>query len=551
MKKLALIGLMVLVSYFTAAAQVAADVVITNANIHMMDAKRSTARSIAMLNGRIIAVGSEAETKGLIGPGTRVIDGKGKLVMPGFNDAHVHFTSGGMQLSLVDLRTAATQAEFAERIKAYITKLKPGEWVLGGRWDHENWKPNDLPTRQLIDAVSPNNPVWVERLDGHMAVANSLALKLAGVTKDTKDVEGGLIVRDANGEPTGVLKDTAMNLVDHVVPDATFEQMLTAAAAATDYAASLGVTSVQDMTAMSVGVYQELLRTGRLKTRIYAGAVLAQWQTQAKAGVRAAFGSDMLRVGTLKGYADGSLGSRTAWFFQPYHDDASTSGIPRADVLTTMQGDVTSADKYGLQVMIHAIGDRSNATILDIYEKVAREDGPRDRRFRIEHAQHLRMEDIPRFGKLGVVASMQPVHLTDDGRWAGNRLDDQRLKGAYAFRSLLDSGAHLAFGTDWSVAPLNPLFGVSAAVTRRTTDGKNPNGWFPEQKITVDEAVRCYTLGSAYAEFQENEKGTLEVGKLADMIVVSDDIFAIDPGKIADAKVLTTVVGGKVVFEAK
>ncbi len=551
MKKLALIGLITLVSCLAVSAQIAADLVITNADIHTMDANRPTARSIAVLNSRIVAIGSESDTKTLIGPGTRVIDAKGKLVMPGFNDAHVHFTSGGMQLSLVDLRTAASQAEFAERIKSYITKLKPGEWVLGGRWDHENWKPNDLPTRQLIDAVSPDNPVFVQRLDGHMAVANSLALKLAGVTKDTKDVEGGLIVRDANGEPTGVLKDTAMSLVDRVVPDPTFEQMLNAAAAATDYAASLGVTSVQDMTAMSVGVYQELLRTGRLKTRIYAGAVLATWQKQANAGIRAAFGGEMLRVGTLKGYADGSLGSRTAWFFEPYHDDASTSGIPRADVLTTMQGDVTNADKNGLQVMIHAIGDRSNATILDIYEKVAREDGPRDRRFRIEHAQHLRPEDISRFGKLGVVASMQPVHLTDDGRWAGNRLDEQRLKGAYAFRSLLDSGAHIAFGTDWAVAPLNPLFGIYAAVTRRTTDGKNPNGWFPEQKITVDEAVRCYTLGSAYAEFQENEKGTLEVGKLADMIVVSDDIFTIDPSKIADAKVQTTIVGGKVVFEAK
>ena len=551
MKKLALAGLILVSLNLSSLAQIAADIVITNANIHTMDAKRSTARSIAMLNGRIVAVGSEADTRALMGPTTRVIDAKGKLVMPGFNDAHVHFTGGGMQLSLVDLRTAASQAEFADRIKAYITKLKPGEWVLGGRWDHENWKPNDLPTRQLIDAVSPNNPVFVERLDGHMAVANSLALKLAGVTKDTKDVEGGLIVRDANGEPTGVLKDTAMSLVDRVIPDPTFEQMLTAAAAATDYAASLGVTSVQDMTAMNVGVYQELLRTGRLKTRIYAGAVLSQWQKQAAAGIRAAFGSSMLRVGTLKGYADGSLGSRTAWFFAPYHDDSSTSGIPRADVQTTMSTDVANADKYGLQVMVHAIGDRSNATILDIYEKVARDGGPRDRRFRIEHAQHLRLEDIPRFGKLGVIPSMQPVHLTDDGRWAGNRLDENRLKGAYAFRSLLDSGAHLAFGTDWSVAPLNPLFGIYAAVTRRTTDGKNPNGWFPEQKITVDEAVGCYTVGSAYAEFQENVKGTLEVGKLADMIIVSDDIFTIDPVKIADVKVLLTVVDGKVVFEAK
>jgi predicted amidohydrolase YtcJ len=259
----------------------------------------------------------------------------------------------------------------------------------------------------------------------------------------------------------------------------------------------------------------------------------------------------MLRIGNLKGYADGSLGSRTAWFFQPYHDDPSTSGVPRPDVLTTMSQDVTNADKNGLQVMIHAIGDRSNATILDMYEKVARDDGPRDRRFRIEHSQHLRLEDIPRYGKLGVIPSMQPVHLTDDGRWAGDRLDQARLKGAYAFRTLLDTGAHLAFGTDWSVAPLNPFFGIYAAVTRQTTDGKNPNGWFPEQKISVNEAVSCYTMGSAYAEFQEKVKGSLEVGKYADMIIVSDDIFTIDPPKIADAKVLTTIVDGRVVYESK
>lgn len=551
MKKIAFLLVAVsMLAGFGYGQAVSADVVIKNANVRTMDAGRTVARSIAMLNGWIIAIGSDAETAALVGRNTRVIDAQGKTVLPGFNDAHVHFTSGGYQLSLVDLRSAASQAEFAARIKAYVAKLKPGEWVLGGRWDHENWKPNDLPTRQLIDAVAPNNPVFVQRLDGHMAVANSLALKLAGVTKATKDVEGGLIVRDAAGEPTGVLKDTAMGLVDRVIPEPTFEQYENAAAAATDYAASLGVTSVQDMTAPSLGAYQELLRTGRLKTRIYAGGVLSEWKTQANAGIRAAFGSSMLRVGTLKGYADGSLGSRTAWFFSPYHDDPLTSGIPRADVQTTMKDDVANADKQGLQVMIHAIGDRSNAAILDIFESVAKANGPRDRRFRIEHSQHLRLQDIPRFGKLGVIASMQPVHLTDDGRWAGDRLDAERLKGAYAFRTLLDTGAHVAFGTDWSVAPLNPFFGIYGAVTRQTTDGKNPNGWFPEQKITVDEAVKCYTSGSAYAEFQENVKGTLEVGKLADLIIISDDIFTIAPERIANVTVLATIVDGRVVYEA-
>jgi len=530
---------------------VSADLVITNANIRTMDAKRSVARSLAVINGKIVAIGSDADTKSLIGAKTRVIDAGGKTVIPGFNDAHVHFTEGGFQLSLVDLRDAKTPEEFAQRIKAFAGKLKKGEWILGGRWDHENWKPNNLPTKELIDAVAPDNPVFVNRLDGHMAVANSLALKLAGVTKATKDVDGGVIVRDAQGEPTGVLKDAAMSYVQAVIPEPTFEQNLAAATAATDYAASLGVTSVQDMSAgTNVGVYQELLSQGKLKTRIYAGSPLPDWHRLANTGIRAAFGGLMLRVGTLKGYADGSLGSTTAWFFEPYADSPNTSGISGAEIPQIYEH-ISGADKAGLQVMIHAIGDRGNATILDTFERVAKEDGPRDRRFRIEHAQHLRQQDIPRFGRLGVVASMQPVHLTDDGRWAGKRLDEKRLKGTYAFRTLLDTGAHLAFGTDWAVAPLNPLFGIYAAVTRQTTDGKNPNGWIPEQKITVAEAVKCYTAGSAYAEFQENIKGTLEPGKLADFVILSDDIFTIDPVKISTTKVLTTVMDGRVVYEAK
>ncbi|HMU35043.1 MAG TPA: amidohydrolase, partial [Pyrinomonadaceae bacterium] len=529
---------------------VTADLVIKNANIRTMDNNRSVVRAIAVLNGRIIALGSDAEVGKLIGSKTRVIDGGGKTIIPGFNDAHLHFVPGGQQLSLVDLRSSRSPEEFAERIKDYAAKLKEGDWITGGRWDHENWTPANLPTKELIDRAASKNPVFVNRLDGHMAVANSLALKLAGVTKDTKDVAGGVIVRDSNGEPTGVLKDAAMDLVSRVIPDQTFEQRLASAEAATNYAASLGVTSAQDMQAnQNLAVYETLLQQGKLKTRLYAGADLIDWKSRAHVGIRHAFGGPMLRTGTLKGYGDGSLGSSTAWFFEPYSDTPSTSGVAGAE-MPQLYEHISAADKNGLQVMIHAIGDRTNATVLDIYERVEKEDGPADRRFRIEHAQHLRVSDIPRFAKLGVVASMQPVHLTDDGRWAEKRLGKDRLKGTYAFKSLLASGAHVAFGTDWSVAPLNPLFGIYAAVTRRTTDNKNPNGWLPDEKISVDAAVRCYTLGSAYAEFQENEKGTLEVGKLADMVILSEDIFTIDPTTIANVKVLTTIVGGKVVFDS-
>jgi predicted amidohydrolase YtcJ len=530
----------------------AADLVIINANIRTMDAKRTVASSIAIIGQRIKAVGSDADVRPWIGPKTRVIDAKGKLVLPGFNDAHVHFMETGAQLSSVDLRDAKTPQEFVARIKAFAAKLPKGRWILGGQWDHENWTPNNLPTAALIDAATPDNPVFINRLDGHMALANSLAMRLAGVDKTVKDVAGGEIVRDALGSPTGIFKDAASYYIDKVIPAASFEQKLESAQAATDHAASLGVTSVQDMSAgAEIGVYQELQRQGKLKTRVYGCSPLADYKRWSNTGVRLAFGDAMLRVGCLKGYADGSLGSTTAWFFAPYLDAPNSTGLSMADVTTTMRQDIQNADKAGLQVRIHAIGDRANATILDHFLAVDKTNGTWDRRFTIEHAQHLRVEDIKRFGSQKVVASMQPVHAIDDGRWAWKRLDAPRLQGTYAFRTLLDTGGVLAFGSDSPVAPLNPLFGIYAAVTRRTTDGKNPNGWLPEQKITVDEAVRAFTWGSAYAEFQNGEKGTLSVGMLADIIILSDDIFTIDPTKIGDARVLTTIIDGKVAFEAK
>ncbi|MGI8812189.1 MAG: amidohydrolase [Pyrinomonadaceae bacterium] len=552
MKILSIVLLTIILSFNAFAQKAAADLVLTNGNVHTMGGAIPIARSIAVVGDRIVAVGTDAEIKSYIGSGTKVIDAGGKLVLPGFNDAHVHFLETGAQLSSVDLRDAKTPAEFVRRIKDFAAKQPKGRWILGGQWDHENWKPNDLPTAVMIDAVTPDNPVFVNRLDGHMALANSLAMKLAGVKRDTPEVAGGLIVRDTAGEPAGVFKDAAMGYIEKAIPDASFEQKLEFAQAASEHAASLGVTSVQDMSAgTDIGVYQELLRQGKLKTRIYGCSPLADFKRWANTGLHYAFGDAMLRVGCLKGFADGSLGSTTAWFFDPYLDAPTTTGLPRAEVTGAMKQNIVDADKAGLQVYIHAIGDRANATILDFYENAGNVNGPRDRRFRIEHAQHLRQQDIPRFGSLKVVASMQPLHIIDDGRWAWKRLDEKRLKGTYAFRSLLDSGAVLAFGSDSPVASMNALWGVYAAVTRRTLDDKNPNGWIPEQKITVEEAVRGFTYGSAYAEFQENVKGTIEAGKLADLIIVSDDIFAIDPIQIAKTKVLTTIMNGKVVYQSK
>lgn len=555
MKKIALIlalaGILLHSPLVALAQNGAADLVITNANIRTMDAKRTVARAMAVVGRKIKMVGSDSDVRPWIGPNTRVIDAGGKTIIPGFNDAHVHFMETGQQLSSVDLRDANTPAEFVKRIKDFAAKLPKGRWILGGKWDHENWTPSDLPTAAMIDAVTPDNPVMIDRLDGHMALANGLAMKLAAVNKDTKDVDGGLIVRDGSGSPTGVFKDAAMNYVYRVVPNPSWEERIEAAKAATDHAASLGVTSVQDMSAgTDMGVYQELARQGKLKTRVYGCSPLADYKRWANTGVRYAFGDDMIRVGCLKGYADGSLGSTTAWLFDPYLDDPKSTGLAGDEMPGTPQY-VLEADKAGLQINIHAIGDRANDEILDIFEGVATANGPRDRRFRIEHAQHLRQADIPRFGKLKVVASMQPYHIIDDGRWAWKRLDSPRLKGTYAFRTILDTGGVLAFGSDSPVAPLNPIWGVYAAVTRRTLDDKNPYGWIPEQKISVDETVRAFTWGSSYAEFQDGWKGTLADGMLADFVVLSDDIFTINPVKMRDVAVLTTVVDGKVVFQKK
>lgn len=544
------IALAVIFSTGVAAQTFQPDLVVINASIHTGNRSQPKARALAVSGNKIIAVGSDAEIRALVGPKTRVIDAGGKTVVPGFNDAHVHFLETGQQLSSVDLRDAKTPQEFVARIKAFAARLPKGRWILGGQWDHENWTPNDLPTAAMIDAATPDNPVFVNRLDGHMALANSLAMRLAGVDKNVADVAGGEIVRDGSGNPTGIFKDAASSYIERVIPAPSFEEQIEAAQAASDNAASFGIASVQDMSAgRTVGAYQELLRRGTLKTRIYGCSPLNDYKRWQDTGVRFAFGSAMLRVGCLKGYADGSLGSTTAWFFEPYLDAPNTSGLAMADVTTTMRQTIEDADKAGLQVRIHAIGDRANATILDHYLTVEKANGSRDRRFTIEHAQHLRVDDLKRFAGQKVVASMQPFHIIDDGRWAWKRLDERRLKGTYAFRTILDSGGVLAFGSDSPVAPWNPLYGIYAAVTRRTLDDKNPNGWIPEQKISVEEAVRAFTWGSAYAEFQENWKGTLEPGKLADLVILSDDIFTIDPVKIRDVTVLKTIVDGRVVFE--
>jgi predicted amidohydrolase YtcJ len=532
----------------------AAELIITNAKIWTVDTSMPTAQAVAVLGDRIVAVGSNRDVEAWRGPRTEVLDAGGKLLLPGFDDAHVHFVDGGAQLDAVQLTDATSAEEFARRIGERAKTTPQGEWILGGDWDETKWSPAELPTKELIDRVVPNVPVFVSRYDGHMGVANSLALRLAGVTAKTPDIPGGVIVRDAQGNPTGALKDAAMSYMDKVIPPMSHAQRLRAARRAMLHAAAVGVTSVQNMSAAyaDIAVYAELLDQGELTTRIYAAPLITQAvDDQAKIGIRRAFGGPWLRIGAVKAFADGSLGSRTAYFFAPYDDQPTNRGLLAGDMhpLSLMRDRMMRADAAGLQICTHAIGDEGISVILDLYSEIVGAHGQADRRFRIEHAQHVAAKDFGRFGQLHVIASVQPYHAIDDGRWAEPRIGHDRASRTYAFRTFLNHHVRLAFGTDWDVAPLNPLLGIYAAVTRATLDGKNPNGWFPEQKLTVAEAVEAYTMGSAYAEFQESEKGSITPGKLADMVLLSDDIFSMAPAKIRDVTVLKTFVGGRLVWE--
>ena len=525
-----------------------AAVILTNGKIWTGNAQRPWAEAVAIEGNRIVAVGSSAD----IGRNGTIIDLKGRLAVPGFIDNHTHFIDGGFELSRVQLRDAATPQEFARRIGEYAKRVGPGKWITGGEWDHTIWNPASLPTRQLIDAVTPQNPVFVSRLDGHMALANSVALKMSGVTRDTPDPAGGTIVRDANGEPTGVLKDAAQSFVDRVMPSASTDDRVAAGRAGLAEAARFGVTAFVDMSGGSgafedLRAYQRLEKSGDLTARVYLFTPVLEYQRMQSSGIEKAFGSDRLRIGGLKGFADGSLGSATAAMFEPFSDDPKNRGLTmQAMTDGRMKAAVTDADAHNLQIAIHAIGDRANDEVLKIFESIA---NVRERRFRIEHAQHLNPDLIKRFAADRVVASMQPYHAIDDGRWAEPKLGHERSRWTYAFRSLIDAGATLTFGSDWTVAPLNPILGIYAAVTRRTLDGKNPNGWIPEQKITVEEALRCYTANNAWAMFRENEIGKIAPGMFADIAVLSDNLFTIAREKIESAKVDLTIFDGRVIFE--
>lgn len=531
----------------TAAASAAPDTIYLNAKVWTGESDDRFAQAFAVAKDRIVAVGANDAIAALAEQGAKRIDLEGRLVVPGFIDNHTHFLDSSLALSAVQLRDAATPAEFAARIAARA-KDRPGEWILGGDWDHELWG-GELPIRDWIDAATGDTPVFVVRLDGHMGLANSAALKLAGIDERSTDPAGGTIVRDARGRPTGLLKDSAMDGVQRVIPEPSAAQVDAGLQRGFAHALARGVTQVHDMgNWLSLAGFRRARAAEKLPIRVYAFVPIADWARMAAYVKKEARGDDWLRWGGVKGFVDGSLGSTTAWFHQPYSDMPETSGLTVTD-LAQLTERIERSHAAGLHLAVHAIGDRANEWLLDAFSRVGGRN-VRNARFRIEHAQHLARSAIPRFAALGVIPSMQPYHAIDDGRWAEKRVGPERLKDMYPFRSLLVSGAALTFGSDWSVAPLDPIAGIDAAVTRRTIDGKNPDGWQPQERIGVGDALRAYTSANAYAGFQEDRLGRIAPGQLADFVVLSQDIFLVDPKQIGSTTVLRTVVGGKERYRA-
>ncbi len=534
-----------------------ADLVIKNAKIITIDEKNPRAEAVAVKGEFIIAVTSNKNIDQYIKEGTtKVIDAKGRLVIPGFNDAHAHF--GSINPDYIDLRYITDPKIITERVKEKVAKAKPGELIRGGNWEHEMFYNKQWPTKELIDPVSPNNPVALSRADGHSVLVNSYVIKKSGITKDTPDPFGGEIQKDPEtGEPTGIFKETAKRLLKYgavKVKRTTEEEeewLMKGWQAAFDMAAKLGVTTVQ-LPPGQFKMYQEFRDMGKLTLRVYVGQPLPKDEKQLERYVelqkKYAPEDNWIRFGYLKGFIDGTLGSGTMLVFKPFEDEPDKTGLAMMPY-EELERRIIAADKMGFQVGIHAIGPKANRWILNAFEKAQEVNGKRDSRHRSEHAQILTLDDIPRFATLGVIASMQPTHCITDKRFAEKRIGLERCKGAYAWRRLLDVGARIAFGTDYSVEPLDPLEGLYASVTRKDRAGEPGPGWFPDQKLTMEEAIKLYTLGSAYAEFMEDRKGMIKKGYLSDMVIYDKDLMKIRPEEIMKALVDYTIVGGKVVYK--
>lgn len=518
--------------------------IITNATVWTGADEQPWAETIVIDDNKIIAVGGKELVAAYNAAET--IDAGGKLVLPGFIDNHTHFMDGSSSLVSVQTIKATSPEQFAQIIGDFAATMDADEWMMGGIWDHQSWG-GTLPHKDWVDESTPNNPVMLYRTDGHIIFANSKALKIAGITKDTPDPDGGVIVRDDDGEPTGVLIDNAMYLVSKLYPalkderiDATFDAGIT-------HALENGVTQVHSMDMAvwdNLPIFKRAKKENRLKIRAYYVSHITKRHELSEMIASEGKGDDWLRYGGIKVMADGALGSGTAWLHDPFSDEPDNSGFPIYDMdeLAVM---LKESHDYGHQLVIHAIGDKANDEILRLVEEI----GAKNSRVRIEHAQHLSPNSFDKFAELGVTAAAHPYHVYDDGRFAEGRIGKERLAGTYAFKSLFDAGVNVSFGSDWFVGPLKPLLGIYVAATRHTADGKNPDGWIPEQKITVEQAVKAYTINNAWIGNQEDVLGTIEAGKLADLVMISDNIFKIDPAMIKDTRVLMTIIDGKVAYQ--
>ena len=537
---------------------VLADLVIKNAKVVTIDKDNPRAEAIAFKGERIIVVTTSKKIERYVDEKTtKVIDAKGRLVVPGFNDAHAHF--GGIDPDYIDFRYITDPTVITEKVKEKVADAKPGEIIMGGRWEHEMFVNKQWPTKELIDPVSPENPVVLSRADGHSVLVNSYVLSQSGITKDTPDPPGGEIQKDRETrEPTGIIKELARRLLkygaveEQRTPKEEEARRIREWQAAFDMAARLGVTTVQ-LPPGNFEMFQKFRDMGKLTLRAYVGQRLdgltdEMLQKYVELRKRYPLEDNWIRLGFLKGHIDGTLGSGTALFFEPFEDEPDKSGLPYQSY-EELERIIVEADKMGFQIGIHAIGSKGNHLTLNAIEKAREKNGMRDSRHRSEHAQVLIDEDIPRFAQLGVIASMQPTHCITDKRFAEKRIGLERCRGAYAWRRLLDTGAKIAFGTDYGVEPLDPLEGLYAAVTRKDRAGEPGDGWFPDQKLSMEEAIELYTLGSAYSEFMEDRKGKIKENYLGDVVIYNNDLMTIPDDEIMSAKVDYTIVGGKVVYK--
>jgi predicted amidohydrolase YtcJ len=555
--RLFFISFFILALLFACSPKEKADMVILNGKVVTIDNDNPRAEAIAIAGDKILAVGTNARIEKYVDDAeTEIIDAEGRLVIPGFNDAHAHF--GPVNPDYVELRYITDPAVITEKVREQVSRSKPGELIRGGHWEHEMFITREWPTKELIDIVAPNNPVVLSRADGHSVLVNSYVIENSGITKDTPDPFGGEIQRDPEtGEPTGIFKESAMSLLKYgAIPIERSEEEENEREAkgylmALENARRLGVTSIQIPGRANWTMYEKLMDEGELTSRIDIGAVLTDDSERLEqyGELREKYPpeNDWLRFGYLKDFMDGTLGSGTALMFEPFSDEPDKSGLPQM-TYEELEKKVVAADAAGFQIGIHAIGTKANNWILNAYQKAMEINGERDSRHRSEHAQLLIQDDIPRFAELGVIASMQPTHCITDKRFCEKRIGLERSKGAYAWRSLLDAGAKIAFGTDYSVEPLNPMEGLYAAVTRKDRKGEEGEGWFPEEKLTMEEAIRLYTLGAAYAQFMEDRKGMIKEGYLADIVITDKDLMTVPEDEIMKTTVDYTIVGGKIVF---